>query len=235
VAHPDAPVTHSDIHREIRGELPLDRSLLSTRSMKRALLSVLVSALLVACGGSVNVDSTDGGSDTAVPPSDTGPTSDTTPSLDTAPSFDTGPAIDVGPGACNDLANIGAVIDEVNVPVALPKLSGATSIPSGTYVLTKNEHFTGPGGASGKTGKTLRETLVVTPGVVQAVVSSDGRPDERTTTAYSIVGSMLRTSSICSMGSTSTPVDVMFDVSGTTLRIAISIGGVNVMVTFERS
>jgi hypothetical protein len=209
--------------------------------MKRALLLSFTCAVLAACGGSVSENATDGGGtdggtdtatsieggiDTAEPP----PRFDSGFTRDSAPP----PPIDGGPVACNDLANIGDVIDEVRIAAPLPTLVGAASIPTGTYVLVKNEIYSGTGGAAGKTGKTLKETLLVTSGEVQSVLSQNGAADKDSTLGYTISGGRkLHAVGTCGDSST-TAVDFDFEVVGTQLRIGLAAAGGSYLVTFEK-
>lgn len=216
--------------------------------MKRSfLLSILVSTsmMLVACGGAVSDAPGDGG--TSDGGGDGGITTIDGGGVDTAeppPIYDTGfkpdtsppPPTDVGPPTCNDLANVGDVIDEMRIAAPLPTLAGAASIAPGTYVLVKNEIYTGSGGAGGKTGKTLRETLSISPGVVQASISQNGSPDHHTNTTYSIVGAALRAKGTCDDSSTTLGgADFAFDATATTLRIGLRVdGSTSFLLTFEK-
>lgn len=202
--------------------------------MTRTVLFVLASSVLMACGGSVAASPDDAGArdvglDTA-PVVDSGAPFDSTAPFDTSP-----PLVDADPGACNGLANLGAPVDETNVPAPMPTLAGGTSIPSGTYVVVKSERYTGPGGAAGKTGNTLAETLAISPGIVQAVVASNGGPNEATTTSYSIVSGMMRVNATCGAGTDTAPsIDLSFEVVGPTLRLGVSFGGANAVLTFQK-
>ena len=193
--------------------------------MTKQVLSCFAGALLMACGGSVSVSPDDSGTRDSAVVVDSG-----------APIDAPDPFFDAGPGACNGVMNVGSVVNEVSVPAPMPRLVGATDIPSGRYVVVKSERYTGAGGASGATGNSLQETIVVTPGIVQAVVSSNGGANEATTTSYSIVGSAMRVSPTCGAGTATAPsVDLSFDVAGSTLRIGVSLAGMNAVLTFQKS
>jgi hypothetical protein len=198
--------------------------------MKRLVLAPLA-LLFVACGGSVAETATDGGTDGGIDSAITTIDTGTTPK-DSAVVVDSPPSRDAV-ARCNDLVNTGRVIAETNNPGELPALLGAASIPSGTYVLVESTRFTGFGGTAGPTGKTMKETLVVTPTEVQSIISQDGGPDEATTTAYAIVGSRLRVTPTCG-SSTAPTVDFMFDATASAFRIGFSAGGVSMMLTFLR-
>ena len=73
----------------------------------------------------------------------------------------TGGETDPPPGlACPTHDNSAAVVNEVRVPVARATAAGGV-ITEGLYHQTGSEVFTGPGGASGPTGKTRKNTIIV--------------------------------------------------------------------------
>lgn len=78
--------------------------------------------------------------------------------VDSAGFFDS--AGDDG-GVCNTLANPAPLVQQVNVATARPAGTGG-SLVDGTYFKSADVIYTGPGGNSGLTGYTVRETLVVT-------------------------------------------------------------------------
>lgn len=65
------------------------------------------------------------------------------------------------PGACSDVADLGPVVSRVQVASSTPPPRGGALV-SGTFVRIADELYTGPGGASGVTGKRGRQTLEIT-------------------------------------------------------------------------
>jgi len=80
-------------------------------------------------------------------------------------------------GQCNVLVNNGPVVSIMQVAAAPPTYVGGP-LMSGTYLMTAANTYTGPGGATGDSGTTIREKFVYfgssTSGPVQAVISVDG-------------------------------------------------------------
>jgi hypothetical protein len=158
-------------------------------------------ALAVGCGGSVGDTSSDAGG---------------TDSETSAP--------------CNDVAVGGAVVETVAVPAVLPTFAGGT-IADGTYDLVTMEEYSGVGGKSGKTGGTLRETIVVSGGVWQAAVSANGGDVQHLTARVTPAATTLSITATCGGAM---PPSYGFDASATGLRIGGATGASSVVLTFTR-
>ncbi len=98
--------------------------------------------------------------------------------------------------ACNALANAGPTVQPENVAQAAPTPAGGT-FSDGTYYLTAESYYTGPGGASGPAGATLKQVLVVGGNTVQFVGRVGGSSDERGTFSVSTSGTEATVVGIC--------------------------------------
>lgn len=104
-------------------------------------------------------------------------------------------------GECSTFANTSGVVELVEIAAALPEQTGG-SITPGKYILTGYGRYTDPGGSSGPTGQTLKETLTLaatTLESVEAVGTVDGGvgADERNTYAYTTAGINLALAPAC--------------------------------------
>lgn len=109
-----------------------------------------------------------------------------------------------GACACNALVNTTPPVPEVqttNVAADLPAPAGGT-IVDGTYYLTAENVYTGPGGASGPTGVTVANVVVIQGGTVQFASRRSGAEvgEERGTLGYEVSGAELLLTPLCGLG-----------------------------------
>jgi hypothetical protein len=107
-----------------------------------------------------------------------------------------GPGSNPGPdagsfdGGCNEVPQIGSVVNEMQVDSAPPAAMGGW-YPAGTFALTSATVYTGPGGATGPDGNRYAMTLdVISEGstdLYEFVQSVSGQPDYR----YAISANLL--------------------------------------------
>jgi hypothetical protein len=64
-------------------------------------------------------------------------------------------------GACNTLANPAPLVQQVDIATARPAATGG-SLVDGMYLKSADAIYTGPGGATGLTGYTVHEALLIT-------------------------------------------------------------------------
>jgi hypothetical protein len=100
-----------------------------------------------------------------------------------------------GASACNTLANIGSPVTITEVAQDPPPPQGGTVV-DGTYVLTSETTYTGPGGATGTTG-TQTVTIQITGNTIQ--VAKDFDPPTSTYT-LSTSGTTFSTTGVCPPG-----------------------------------
>ncbi len=104
-------------------------------------------------------------------------------------------------GGCNSVVNSAPVVGEFQATANPPVPLGGT-IVDGTYYLSESISYTGPNGASGPTGMTIQDTLVITNAAsgiatVEEVTSSNAAPDERTSFTFTPVGTMATAAVTC--------------------------------------
>ena len=105
-------------------------------------------------------------------------------------------ACDGGACACNALVNSAPEVAPVYVPADLPVPAGG-ELSDGTYHVTANSIYTGPGGGSGPTGASIRNTFDFRTGVLQGVTWYVGRGERRFTAAFSASGTWLSLAPLC--------------------------------------
>lgn len=121
--------------------------------------------------------------------------------------------------ACNALVDSAAEVQSAFVAAPLPAPAGG-AILDGTYHLTGESVFTGPGGASGPIGQTVATVFALQGGTAQLVSRRTGADagEERATLAYQVSGSELILTPLCGMG----PGDgerIGFTAAGAELRL----------------
>jgi hypothetical protein len=197
--------------------------------MSRALALATLVAAIAACGTS------SGGRALSADAGSQGATDDA--SLDEGGGVETGAGTEGGSadaardgsGACNALANLGAQVPGVLVASAAPAPNGGTLV-DGTYVLTKYQVYTGPGGPSGSAGNSFASTLVLAGSTYQAV-SNQGSGDERVSGAFMTSGTSYTASVTCPASSVTT-VGYTFD--GTTFVQLGSVGANTLEFTYAK-
>jgi hypothetical protein len=128
--------------------------------MKRCVLAAVISAVSAGACSSTTVGGGGGGSSGGA---DAG---HDVAALEASSGADTGTAADVAEadtpsdGGCGVVTNGAAVVPEQNTATAPPTPQGG-AIPDGTYFVTAATLYTGPGGATGPTGKTYQFTSQV--------------------------------------------------------------------------
>lgn len=156
-------------------------------------------------------------------PSATAPGSDastTVPTTDAAP-----PSPDAKPAVCNDLVNLATDVSVDSDPSEPPTAEGGTFV-DGTYLLTRATVYTGPGGASGPSGETMRMTLRKDGPRYDSILKGVARRAEVT-----IDGTNLVTKSICPSISTRT---IGFTATSTSLMIRFPESGGTRVYVYER-
>lgn len=130
-------------------------------------------------------------------------------------------------GECSTFANTSGVVELVEVPAAIPAQTGG-SIAPGKYILTSYTRYTDPGGTSGPTGQTLKETLTLSATTLESVeavgtVDAGVGADERNTYAYTTAGINLALAPACgpAPGQAVTYTALTSDAGITTFSIAI--------------
>jgi hypothetical protein len=181
--------------------------------------------LLVACSTSGGgAPAPDGGREP--PPADDSGAGDTSaPSEDASAPSEGGADVGVdahgdAPPECNKLANLGSPVPGNLVANAAPAPTGGTLV-DGTYVLTKYQVYTGPGGQSGPSGQSLASTLALAGSTYEAV-SSTGGSDTRVNGTFTTSGTSYTATVTCPGGPT-TALGYTFD--GTTF---VQLGNVGV-------
>jgi hypothetical protein len=96
---------------------------------------------------------------------------------DASNSEDAGDADDGGPTVCNTLVNAGQPVTATQVAEVAPAFQGGTVV-DGTYTLTSQTIYTGPGGATGPSTTTLTTTISIQGSTFQ--VSKDTSPPTST-------------------------------------------------------
>lgn len=183
--------------------------------MKRTLLLVsgLVLALTslgVGCGSSSNSTSSDAGMN-----NDSGTGGDGSVAMDAGGND--------GGAACNSFAIGGQQVDVQQVASDPPAAMGGT-IMSGTYVMTSAKIYTGVGGATGPSGETTQQTIVIsttngTSGTVQIAQISFGGDSptiDRSTGTFNVSGTNLTYADTCGGTDSGT---AGFTVAGNTFTI----------------
>lgn len=104
-------------------------------------------------------------------------------------------------GECSTFANTSGVVELIEIAATPPAQTGG-SITPGKYILTGYSRYTDPGGNSGPTGQTLKETLTFTATTLESVeavgtVEAGIGGDERNTYAYTTAGSNLALAPAC--------------------------------------
>jgi hypothetical protein len=146
----------------------------------------------------------------AVAPSPPDPV-DAAPGADASASADGSVADkDAGKPACNALVNVASDVAVLAQPSAPPPAK-AGAIADGTYVLTSATLYTGPGGAAGPTGETLKMTLAIDGSDGQSVFDGVTR-----STKLEIVGDKLRSTSTCPGTGTD---EIAYSATATTLAL----------------
>lgn len=142
---------------------------------------------------------------------------------------------DTGSTACNAISNVGAVVQQTYVATD-PVTGDGGGIPTGTYVLTAAEVYTGPDGGVGPTGTTFSDTLALSNGGKYERVASivndaglDGSPLHQNG-EFTVDGGSLRVILTCPVGSQ--PFK-SYDSDGTKLRIYAPAAGSGPGVMFE--
>ncbi|KFA90019.1 hypothetical protein Q664_31025 [Archangium violaceum Cb vi76] len=105
------------------------------------------------------------------------------------------------PGACSEVENLGPLVDQVRVASSAPA-PGAGALSSGTFVRIADQLYTGPGGASGVSGKQLRQTLEIaatsaSTGTIREYYEDIGDTPERKAYTFSTRGASLDLSRTC--------------------------------------
>ncbi|HYO70012.1 MAG TPA: hypothetical protein VEU33_28445, partial [Archangium sp.] len=105
------------------------------------------------------------------------------------------------PGACSDVANLGPLVSQVQVASNAPA-PGAGALSSGTFVRIADALYTGPGGASGPSGKQMRQTLEIaatsaSTGTIQEYYEDLGDTPERKAYTFSTSGASLSLNLTC--------------------------------------
>ncbi len=142
---------------------------------------------------------------------------------------------DAGPTECNTLANIGAVVSQMDVATAAVTGAGGV-IATGTYVLTAAAVYTGAGGSAGPTGATFADTLVIADaGAYERVFSivNGPAPDGtyRQNGSFTTDGASIEVTTTCPPGA---QPFTSYDSDGTTVRIyAPSTGALSPGLMFE--
>lgn len=184
--------------------------------MKR--ISLVALACLVACSsGNTTVD---GGTDASV---------DATVDAPQEAGNDSGPA------ACNELLNVGTVVQQTFV--ATEAVSGAGGLlAEGTYVLTAAVVYTGTGGGTGPTGTTFQDTLTIEASYLYQRVTSiidgarfDGSPIHQSG-AFVVDGSSIEVTQTCPPG---VQPFTSYDSNGTQVHIYSPAAGSIPAVMFE--
>lgn len=137
---------------------------------------------------------------------------------------------------CNEVTNVGTVIQQLNVASA-PVTGDGGTIATGTYVCTAAVVYTGADGGSGPTGTTIQETVLFHDGRtyerVASIVSgagADGSPI-RQNGSYTLAGSTISITQTCPPGA---QPFTSYDSDGTKLHIyAPAAGPGNPGVMFE--
>jgi hypothetical protein len=119
--------------------------------------------------------------------------------------------------ACNALVNSAPGVHVVSVPANLPTPTGGT-IVDGTYYLTENNIYTGPGGSSGASSGLIRNTYVFQSGLLNAVTWHDGiaGDGDRSTWSVHVSGSQLVSAPTCGASGGGSSA---FTSSGNTIRL----------------
>lgn len=128
-------------------------------------LALLFAILVPGCGD-------DGGGPDGGPGSD-GAAADADPLLpDADPSQpDAAPGSPDASGACNQLSNPAPAVERTLVAQSEPAAAGGT-IVDGTYHRTAHVIYTGPGGQTGGSGQSFRETAMIAGGVYDHVLEA---------------------------------------------------------------
>jgi hypothetical protein len=128
-------------------------------------------------------------------------------------------------GPCNELENGAAPVDEIQVAASVP-VGVAGPLGLGTYYLTGAKRYTGPDGASGPTGKTRQETLVLSSYGINSFIGSSvesraGGPAVRTTRYWNFSGSDSRVQLLqsCPGPVKSATVTFSYDEASSTLAV----------------
>lgn len=112
---------------------------------------------------------------------------------------DAGGDASVDAGACNDVPNEGAIVDELAVSGDPPPSEGG-AILDGTYQLTAVDTYVGLSGVPGPTGVTYKATLVVQQGTIQSVIETTASAtavENRAVYTYSAGTTTLALQSLC--------------------------------------
>jgi len=116
---------------------------------------------------------------------------------------------DARPQVCNDLTNIGLDVPIVSEAREAPVATGGTFV-DGTYVLTRASVYTGPEGASGPTGRSMRMTIRKDGPRYDSVFDGVPRRAEVTLSGTDLVTkTTCPSSSTMTVGYSATPTSVM--------------------------
>jgi hypothetical protein len=120
------------------------------------------------------------------------------------------------------VTNGGATIDDTQVAALEPSAAGGT-IQVGTYFQTAEMFYTGPGGAKGPTGHTVKAAVVVTSSsegfTFQFVTSKDGSPEDRQTQTALVTGPNLVVTATCGVNPVGFSTVWQYTATSTTLSI----------------
>jgi hypothetical protein len=113
---------------------------------------------------------------------------------------DAGPRPDAAPPPdapqCNGLANSASEIERTQVASNAPAAAGGT-IPEGTFELTSDTVYTGPGGETGGTGVTRQVTMALSAGGTLEVVQLNSGVQARRSFTISTASTDLTLSQTC--------------------------------------
>jgi hypothetical protein len=117
--------------------------------------------------------------------------------------------------ACNTLVQLGDAVDEIRVASDPPVLQGG-ALTNGTFVLREVRVYTGTGGPTGPTGKTVRDTLRFSNASPNAATAEElyqetGSAERRFAGAATTTGTSLTVQATCPGGVWTGPYEATAD------------------------